>query len=176
MRGTKSERKAYLVYLCLEMPDCGVLERRQAINEEIVANATTADRAGSGARRHFDVDELLNGGSNGFDVILVVFSLGRLAFGDCHTSDKVHNDVPTLLTREAEVDFGDADDAHRVGVHDPCHEGLRTAFTSDDGVLAVFEPELLVCDPDADTVPVGTTFSARINDFVVSREVCWDVR
>ena len=27
MRGTKSERKAYLVYLCLEMPDRGVLER-----------------------------------------------------------------------------------------------------------------------------------------------------
>ena len=82
MRGTKSERKAYLVYLCLEMPDCGVLERRQAINEEIVANATTTDRAGSGARRHFDVDELLNGGINGFDVVLVVVSLGRLAFGD----------------------------------------------------------------------------------------------
>ena len=90
--------------------------------------------------------------------------------------DKVHDDVPTLLAREAKVDFGDADDAHRVGVHDPCHEGLRTAFTSDDGVLAVFDPELLVCDPDADAVPVGTTFSARINDFVVSREVCWDVR
>ena len=87
-----------------------------------MADATTADGAGSGARRHFDVDELLNGGSNGFDVVPVVVPLGRLAFGDCYTLDKVHDDVPTLLAREAKVDFGDADDARRVGVHDPCHE------------------------------------------------------
>ena len=124
-----------------------------------MADATTADGAGSGARRHFDVGELLNGGSNGFDVVLVVVPLGRLAFGDCHTLDKVHDDVPTPLAREAKVDFGDADDARRVGVHDPCHESLRTAFTS-DGVLAVFDPESLACDPDADAVPVGTAFSA----------------
>ena len=75
MRGTKSEQKAYLVYLCLEMPNRRVLERRQAIDEETVADATATDGAGSGARRHFDVDELLNGGSNGFDVVLVVVSL-----------------------------------------------------------------------------------------------------
>jgi hypothetical protein len=60
---------------------------------------------------------------------------------------------------------------------DPCHVSLRMAFTSDDGALAVFDPESrLACDPDADAVQVETSFSARIDDVVVGREVCWDVR
>jgi hypothetical protein len=56
------------------------------------------------------------------------------------------------------VNLGDADDARGVGVHDPCHESLRTTFTSDDGVLAVFDPEsTLARDADADAIPVGTS-------------------
>jgi hypothetical protein len=71
----------------------------------------------------------------------------------------------------------DAEDARRVGIHDPYHVSLRTAFSSDDGGLAVFDPESrLACDQDADAVPVETSFSARIDDSVVGREVCWDVR
>jgi len=72
--------------------------------------------------------------------------------------DKVHDNVSTPPAREAKVNLGDADDARGIGVHDPCHEGLRTAFTSDDGVLAVFNPEsTLACDPDANAVPVGSS-------------------
>jgi hypothetical protein len=142
-----------------------------------VADATATDGAGGGARGHFDVDELLNGGSNGFDVVLVIVSLGRLALGECRTLNEVHDDIPTTPAREAKVNLGDANDARRVGVHDPCYVSLRTAFTSDDGVVAIFDPESrLACDPDADAVPVETSFNARIDDAVVGREVCWDVR
>ena len=66
--GTKSGRKAYSVYMCFEIPDRGVLERRQALDEEIMADETAADGAGGGARGHFDVRELLKAGSNGFYV------------------------------------------------------------------------------------------------------------
>ena len=137
-----------------------------------MADATAADRAGGGVRGHFDVDELLNGGSNGFYVVLVVVSLGRLALGECRTLNEVHDDIATLPAGEAKVNLGDADDTRRIGVHDPCHMSLRTAFTPDDGVLGVFDPEpRLACDSDADTIPVETSFSARINDVVVGREI-----
>ena len=112
------------------------------------ANATAANGAGGGTRRHFNVGELLNSGSNDFDVVLVVVSLGRLAFGECRTLNEVHNDIiPTPPAREAKVNLGNADDARRVGVHDPCHMSLCTAFTSHVGIIAVFEPESrLACD------------------------------
>ena len=174
MLGTKSERKAYPVYMCLEIPDRVVLERRQALDEEIMADETAADGAGGGASGHFDVGELLNGGSNGFDVLLGVVSLERLAFGERRALNEVHDDIPTPPAREAKVNRGDANDARRVGVHDPCHMSLRTAFTLDVGAPAVFDPvPTLACDPDADAVPVGT---AQIDDLVAGREVCWDVR
>ena len=54
--------------MCFEIPDRGVLERRQALDEEIMADETAADGAGGGARGHFDVRELLKAGSNGFYV------------------------------------------------------------------------------------------------------------
>jgi len=170
----KSGRKAYPIYMCLEILDRGVLERRQALDEEIMADETAADGAGGGARGHFDVGELLNGGSNDFDVLLEVVSLGRLAFGECRTLNEVHDDIPTPPAREAKVNRGDADDARRVGVHDSCHVSLRTAFTLDDEAPAIFDPvPTLTCDPDAGAVPVVT---AQTDDLVAGREVCWDVR
>ena len=142
-----------------------------------MADETAADGAGGGARGHFNVDELPNGGSNGFDVFPVVSSVGRLALGECRTLDKVHDDVAMAPAREAKVNLGDANDARRVGVHDPCHVSLGTAFSPDDEVFAVLDPELgLVCDVDADAVPVATSCSAQPDDVVVGREVCWDVR
>ncbi len=59
----KASGKPYLVYLCIEMRNCGVLERGQAFDEEIVADATATDRAGGRTGGHFDGGELLNGGS-----------------------------------------------------------------------------------------------------------------
>jgi len=141
-----------------------------------VADITTADGTGGCVRRYFNVGELLNCGSNSFDVVLIVISLGRLALGKCGTLDEVHDDIPTLPAREAEVDFGNADDTRRAGVHDTCYVSLRTAFTSDDGVPAVFDPKSrLASYPDGDAVPVKTSSSAQANDFVAGREVCWDV-
>ena len=75
------------------------------------------------------------------------------------------------------MNLGDTDGTRRVGLHGPFHVSLRAAFTSDDRVLAVFDPESrLACDPDADAVPVETSFNGRIDDAVVGREVCWDIR
>jgi len=134
-------------------------------DEEITADETAADGAGGGAHGHFDVGDLLNGGSNGVDVLRVV-SLERLAFGECRALNEVHDDIPTPPAREAKVNRGDADDVRRVDVYDPCHISLRTAFT--------FDPvSRLACDPDADAIPVGT---AQIDDLVAGRKVCWDVR
>jgi hypothetical protein len=72
-----------------------------------------------------DVGELLHGGSNGFDVVLVVVSRGRLALGKCRTLNEVHDDIRVTPAREAKVNLGNADDARGVGVHDPCHMSLR---------------------------------------------------
>ena len=70
---------------------------------------------------------------------------------------EIHDNVITLPAREAKVNIRDADDVRGVGVHNPCHESLRTAFTSDDGVLAVLDPESTrACEPDADAVPIGS--------------------
>jgi hypothetical protein len=60
-------------FICASRSNRGVFERRQAIGEEVVGDETAADGAGGGARGSFDVDELLNGGSNGFDVLLRSF-------------------------------------------------------------------------------------------------------
>ena len=145
-----------------------------------MADETAADGAGGGVRGHFDFSELPKCGSSGVNVVLVVVSLERLALGECHTLDEVHDDILTVPARETKVNFGDAKDTRRVGVHDPCHVGLRAALTLDGGPGEppdVFDPESrLSCGPDADAIPVETSFIARIDDEVVSREVYWDVR
>ena len=95
MQGTESERTAYPVHLCHQMTDrAGVLERRLVLDEATVANETTTDRVRGSSRGHFDVDKLLNDGNNGFDVLLIVVSLGRLALGNSNTLDEVHGDIP----------------------------------------------------------------------------------
>ena len=106
-----------------------------------MADITAADGAWGGAHGHFDVDELPNGGSNDSDVFLIVVSLGRLAFGECCTLNEIHNDVPAISARKAKVNVRDANDARRVGVHDPRYVSLRAAFTSDDGVPGVLDPK-----------------------------------
>jgi hypothetical protein len=96
--------------------------------------------------------------------------------GKCGTLNEVHDDIPTIPTREAKVNFGNAGDTRRVGVHDPCYISLRTAFTLEVGVLAIFDPKSrLACYLDVDAVPVKTSSIARFNDVVAGRDVCWDV-
>lgn len=161
------------------MPDGWVLERGQAIDEEIVADETAADGAMGRTSGHLDVGELLNGGSNGLHVVLVVVSLGRLALDERRTLNEVHDDIPMLSALEAKVNVGDAEDARMLGLHDLCNLSLSSNFSPDEGVLAVFDPESrLACDPHADPVPVDTSFSARIYDVVVCWEVsgCWEGR
>jgi len=95
----------------------------------------------------------------------------QLALCKCLTFNDLHYNVPPPLAREDKVDFGDADDAHRVGVHDPSHVSPCEALTSGDRE-AVFYPESrFACDLDADAVPVETSASARFDDVIEGREV-----
>jgi hypothetical protein len=95
--------------------------------------------------------------------------------------NEIQDDIPTISARKAKVNLRDADDARSlratVGVHDPRYISLRTAFGSDDGGLAVFDPKSrFACYLDADAVPVRASFGARVDGFVVGREVCCEQR
>ena len=121
-----------------------------------MADGTTADGAGGmSVRRHFDVGELLNDGSNGFDVARFVASSVQLALSNCRTFNEVHDNIPLLLAREAKINVGDAEDARRVGVHNASNVSLRSALASDARVVTIFDPESrLACDVNAYAVPV----------------------
>ena len=95
MRGTESELKAYLVYLSLEMPNCGVFAGRLAFKEKVMADGSAADVAGVCVRRHVYASELRNDSSNCCQVVLCLFSLALPAARDCTACDVLHYDVTT---------------------------------------------------------------------------------
>lgn len=125
-----------------------------------MANATAANGAGGSRGGHLNADELLYGGSDSYFVVHKIASLERLALGDCCALDEVHGDIATGTAREAKVNIGDVEDARRVVVHDVCDISLCAAFASDEGTIAIFDPESrIACDLHADTIPKEICFS-----------------
>ena len=166
--------------MCLKMLDRRILECRLAFEEEIVPDRTATNGTRSGARWHPNVNELLHGSSNGFNVFLVITSLGRLALSQRRAPNVIHDDISTISPRKAQVNVRDAYGARGVRVHDSRYVRLCEAFPSEGTVsaMSVLDPKSrLAVFVDDGVVSVVSSFSAREDDLVeggqkVRRDAC----